>query len=208
MKEDFLHFIWQFQHFEKSSLQSTQGQALQILQTGIPNTDAGADFNLARLSINGVAWHGSVEIHLNASDWYRHQHHQDTSYNNVILHVVWEEDQPIRRKDGSFVPTLELKDRVEKAWLHRYQALQLNERSIPCASQIQDLDSIHLRSMLDKVLIERMEEKAFLLKALLVKNQGDWEESSYQLLAKNFGFKINAEPFLRLSQSLPLKYHR
>lgn len=208
MKEDFLHFIWQFQHFDKSGLISTRGQELRILQTGIPNSDAGADFDLARLSINGVAWHGSVEIHLQSSDWYHHQHHQDEAYNTVVLHVVWEEDQPILREDGSFVPTLELKDRVEKAWLHRYQALQLNKSSIPCGSQIHQLDPIYLRAMLDKVLIERMEEKAFLLKALLVKNQGDWEESCYQLLAKNFGFKVNAEPFLRLSQSLPLKYIR
>ncbi len=59
--------------------------------------------------------------------------------------------------------------------------------------------------MLDRTLMERLEKKANSVKEVLTSNQGDWEETGYQLLAKNFGFKVNAEPFSQLAKALPYK---
>ena len=205
MKEDFLHFLWLFQYFDKTDLRTTQGELLTIKQVGTPNTSSGADFSLSKLDINGVDWAGDVEIHMKSSDWNAHQHQQNAAYNNVILHVVWEDDAPALRADGTPMPTLELRDRTNMKWLHQYQVLLSNKEVIPCAGQFAEVGSIQKLSMLDKALIKRLENKAFLLRTLLIKNQQDWEETTYQVLAKNFGFKVNSEPFLRLSQGLPLK---
>ncbi|NJO03862.1 MAG: DUF2851 family protein, partial [Bacteroidia bacterium] len=176
MREDFLHFIWQFQHFDKNALATTQQQSLSILDTGKRNADAGADFQMAKVIMDGVAWAGSVEIHLKSSDWNHHQHQQDPSYNNVVLHVVWQDDRPIQRADQSYLPTLELKDRVDMHWLYRYQSLMHNLSPIPCASQWNQVNDLKKITMLDRSLVQRLQDKAFLVRALLIKNQYDWEE--------------------------------
>ena len=69
---------------------------IQVISTGNWNKNGpGPDFTEARLNIDGITWFGSVEIHYKASDWYKHKHHEDPAYANVILHVVAINDKPI-----------------------------------------------------------------------------------------------------------------
>ena len=90
MKEDFLHFLWKHQKFPLNNLTTTQGSSLQVVNQGVYNTHAGPDFSDARLKIDLLDWIGHVEIHIKSSDWFAHQHQQDSNYDAVILHVVWE----------------------------------------------------------------------------------------------------------------------
>jgi hypothetical protein len=59
--------------------------------------------------------------------------------------------------------------------------------------------------MLDKALMARLEKKANTILKALERNNGDWEETCYQMLCRNFGFKVNTDPFLQLAQSLPYR---
>lgn len=205
MSEDFLYFLWQFQYFDKTNLQTTVGEALQILSVGQRNTNAGPDFLNGRVLIEGIEWVGNVEMHLRSSDWHRHTHTLDRAYDSVVLHVVWENDIVIQRPDSTFVPTLELKTLTSRKLLYKYQALTESKEVIPCASQFVNSAEIQKRSMLDRALMQRLERKASAVHEMRERNHQDWEETAYQLLVQNFGFKINAEPMLRLAQGLPLK---
>ncbi len=205
MREDFLSFIWRFQYFDTKHLTTTDGDSLQIIETGRLNSNAGADFELAKIRIGEVEWIGSIEIHLKSSDWKQHRHNQNTAYNNVILHVVWEDNQSTQRKDDSQIPTLELKQRINPKMLYRYQSLLDELGVIPCHKHLAQVKAIQILTMLDKALVQRLEHKAETVIALWENNQRDWEETTYQLLAQNFGFKTNAATFLRLAQSLPLR---
>jgi hypothetical protein len=205
MTEAFLHYLWQFQQFEKSNLQTITGEKISVLKTGILNTDSGPDFSHSRLQINEIEWVGNVEIHIKSSDWKLHKHQQDEAYNNVILHVVWENDLPIIRQDGSLIPTLELKPISNINLLNKYQNLIDNQAIIPCESYFSNVSSLSKFGILDKVLAKRLQQKAQIIEQIFEQNNGDWEETAYQILAKNFGFKLNSEAFLRLAQNLPLK---
>lgn len=205
MSEDFLYFLWQFQYFQKTNLQTASGEALQILAVGLRNTNAGPDFLNGRVLIDGLEWVGNVEMHLRSSDWHRHTHTHDRAYDSVILHVVWENDAVIERPDGSLVPTLALKPLTSLLLLQKYRSLLDSREVIPCASQFEGVPELQKRSMLDRALLQRLQRKATTVHEMLARNQQDWEETTYQLLAQNFGFKINAEPMLRLAQGLPLK---
>lgn len=205
MTEAFLHYLWQFQQFDKSNLQTIPGEKITVLKTGILNTDAGPDFTNARLQINEIEWVGSVEIHIKSSDWQLHKHQHNEAYNNVILHVVWENDQPIARQDGSLIPTLELKSITDISFLDKYQYLTDNQFIIPCKEQFSEVSNLSKFAILDKVLAKRLQQKAQIVEQIFEQNNDDWEETAYQLLARNFGFKLNSETFLRLAQNLPLK---
>ncbi|QHT65906.1 DUF2851 family protein [Rhodocytophaga rosea] len=205
MQEDFLHFIWQFQYFNRQQLLTTASESLHILNPGLANDHAGPDFSQARIRIGNIEWAGQVEIHIKSSDWEAHQHQHDLAYENVILHVVWHNDKPICRKDGSLIPTLELKERVNVQLLGRYNYLLANKNVIPCASLFALVPDIHKVHALDKALMQRLQYKAATVQELLAVNGQDWEETTYQWLARSMGFKLNAEPFLQLAKAIPLK---
>ncbi len=208
MKEDLLHYLWQSQAFQRESLLSTQGEPLQILSAGIHNHDAGPDFLHAKIQIGPMIWSGSVEIHIKASDWLKHQHQQDPAYDTVILHVVWEADQPVSRTDGTRIPTLTLKNRIDLSLLARYQRLfsiQLKRnKSIVCQPYVKEKDALLKLSTMEAALVRRMENKSGQIHELLHSNQGDWQTTLYQWTAQAFGFKVNAVPFLALSKAVPL----
>ena len=108
MNEYFLHYIWQYQYFDKCDLMTTSGEPVSIFVPGIRNNHSGPDFFNAKIRIGKMDWVGNVEIHIDSSGWTAHHHDVDSAYENVILHVVWKEDKKIARKDHSELPTIEL----------------------------------------------------------------------------------------------------
>jgi hypothetical protein len=205
MTEAFLYYVWQFQYFNKSDLRTTTGEPISIFNTGLRNTHAGPDFFNAKVKIGAIEWIGNVEMHIHSSEWNDHHHNTDDAYENVILHVVWKEDKIIKRKDNSVLPALELKDRVNESFLLQYRQLINTPQTILCAAFIDRVSPLLKVSMLDKALMERLETKAKQSEAILQRNNNDWEETAYQVLGKNFGFKVNAEPFAQLALCLPYK---
>ena len=205
MTESFLHYIWQFQYFRKDDLRTSDGELLQIFRSGMRNSDAGPDFEEAKIKIGELEWRGSVEIHIKASGWNDHHHSDDQAYEKVVLHVVWENDKPIMRTDGTSMPTLELKNRVEPAMWNRYKKLFTSAEIIPCATSWSKIPDIVKLSMLDKTVVQRLETKGEIVKTILAKSHNNWEETCFQLLCKNFGFKVNADPMLQLAQAMPYK---
>lgn len=206
MKEDFLHFVWQYQYFEHQDLRISTGEKLQIIDVGKANTNAGADFEQVKIQIGDTLWQGDAEIHIHSSDWKKHQHQYNARYNQVVLHIVWQEDERTYRPDGTPMPTLVLENKVKSDIFHKYKYLQVNKAEIACEKLIGEASSLYKTMMLDKALVQRLEQKALVLKEVWLATEKNWEETTYQLLAKNFGFKVNSSQFLRLSQLTPLKY--
>jgi hypothetical protein len=210
MREDFLHFIWKHKKIPNIDLISTDKEAIEILQVGTHNHLAGPDFFNAQIRIGTQLWAGNVEIHIKASDWYVHNHELDENYENVILHVVWEDDSNIFRKDNVPIPTLELKPYLSKDLVLSYEKLfsKSGKTFINCEKQIGNLDSFIVINWLDRLYFERLEEKSTLILQLLKDSKNNWEEVLFVLLLKNFGLKINGESFLSLAQSLEISIIR
>jgi hypothetical protein len=205
MNEAFLFYVWQFQYFTKGNLQTTDGEDITVIHPGTLNSHSGPDFFNAKIKIGAMEWIGNVEIHINASHWFDHHHNVDSAYENVVLHVVWKNDHQIARQDGSMIPTLELKSRVNEKLLLQYRRLVNNPHSIPCSPSLKNVKEITKLSMLDKAVMQRLESKASHIQMLFEKNNNDWEQTTYEALARNFGFKVNAEPFEQLAQALPYR---
>jgi hypothetical protein len=202
--EDFLHYVWKFRLFDRIDLQTNDGEELEILSAGLHNSDSGPDFHNARVRIGDTIWAGNVEVHLSSSDWQKHGHTADYAYDNVILHVVYRDDQPLVLTNGRRVPTLELQNRIPDDLYNRYHNLIFgNQIIIPCEANIGSVDTLTLHNWMTRVLVERLEKKSAAVIAGLNFNRGDWEETFYQFLAANFGFKTNALPFELLAKSLP-----
>ena len=204
LPEDFLHYVWRYKKFDFQGLTTTVGENIEIFQFGTYNTDGGADFNNARIQIGETIWAGNVEIHIKASDWLKHEHSKNPAYNNVILHVVFEADIVINNNVGQPIPTLELNGRIPLKLKNTYLKLLNDKVWIPCASQVETVPDFTKMIWLDRLLIERLQQKTTIIAKALERNNNDWEMTFYQMIARSFGLKINVEPFERLAQTIPL----
>ena len=202
MTEAFLHYIWQQQMVAKT-LTTTDGQPVVVHRVGDLNRDAGPDFFNAHLSIDGVEWAGNIEVHLRTSDWNAHRHSHDKSYNNVILHVVYEHDSEIKLENGIVPPTLELKRFIHPALVANYDFLMqpMASDGIPCAQRLPGVPAFIVGSSLDRMTVERIENKSQVVRRLLDESRGSWEQTCYWLMARYFGGKVNALPFELLAKA-------
>ena len=206
MNEQFLQYIWKYRLFDPE-LQTERGEKLAVLHPGIQNTDEGPDFFNARIRINSTVWAGNVELHNRSSDWIRHRHQSDPAYDNVILHVVYEDDQVIRQKHREMMPTLVLKNRFPGAIEERYLEIMKNHLPVPCYNLLNGSASGVLGLWAPALATERLIAKSgFILR--LLDEYADWDEVLYILLASGFGFRINALPFELLARSVPLRVVR
>lgn len=203
MNEEFLHYVWKYQLFSFHNLKTTFEEDLTILKVGSHNHNSGPDFLNSQIEINNQVWFGNIEIHVKSSDWYVHHHEIDQNYDAAILHVVWEDDATIFMRDNRPLPVLVLKDFVFKSALNNYQNLfSIKQRWIPCEMEISSIDNFTLGNWKERLFFERLERKSLFIDALLVHQNNDFEAVLFQLLAKNFGLKVNADAFLSLSKSI------
>lgn len=205
ISEQLLQFIWQFQYFNKTELETTGGETISVLVPGLYNTNQGPDFSDARIRIKNTTWAGNVELHIKTSDWKKHKHTGDKNYDNVILHVVWEDDNNGIQKPEMNLPVMELKGRVSKILLQRYEELMNTHGFIPCENMIAQVRDITWKSWKDRLLAERLTRKAKAVKLLLQQSNYHWEETFWWLLTRNFGIKINADAFEAIARSIPVK---
>lgn len=207
MREELLYFIWALQYFGKQAITTEDGQTLTVVHPGVRNAHSGPDFANARLRLGDMEWVGSVEIHLDASDWDAHGHQRDPAYNGVILHVVWHADRVVCRQDGTPMPTLVLENRVAPSVIDNYRQLVFHapdQQDIACATLLPEVDEIQKLTMLDKTAALRLERKSQEILDRLDKNRGDWSVTAYQTLFQSFGFRTNQAPFEQLSRAVPL----
>ncbi|MEM5540166.1 DUF2851 family protein [Olleya sp. AS48] len=202
MQEDFLHYLWKLKKFETLNLQTTKGEQVVIQNVGTHNYHTGPDFFNAQLIIAGQLWAGNVEIHIKSSDWYVHNHEVDPNYDNVILHVVWEHDTPVFRKDNSEIPTIQLKNYVSQVALNNYAKLFNSKQTwINCENTITNVTPFVVTNWLERLFFERLESKAKAIEAILKTSNNNWEAVLFKLLAKNFGLKVNGDAFFSLANS-------
>lgn len=203
MQEAFLHYLWKFKKFNLTNLKTTQSETIFVKSVGTHNYNSGPDFFNAQIQIGSQLWAGNVEIHLKSSDWFVHNHQTDTNYDNVILHVVWQDDVAVFRKDNTKIPTLELQHFVDKSLLNNYQKLfSKQQKWINCENDFKTRDTFLLSNWLERLYFERLENKSQVINDLLQKSQNNWEAVLFKMLAKNFGLKVNSEAFLSVANSV------
>ncbi|MEM7375072.1 MAG: DUF2851 family protein [Bacteroidota bacterium] len=204
LPEDFLHFVWKTLNFRLKDLRTSQGDLIQLIRPGIHNQDQGPDFLQASLRIGQVIWHGQVEIHVKAEDWYRHGHHLDPQYNATILHVVLQAGKrPAMRQDGTIIPECVLEPHIPSEVIHTYSQIRLSESRIPCAALLPTVPRFFRQQWVDRLTIERMETKAMQFQQEFLADGADWEEGLWQGLACYMAGPANQHAFLQMAQIIP-----
>lgn len=202
MPELLLHYIWQKGLFRVLPQATTDGRRVEVLDVGVHNNDAGPDFSAATIRIDGITWTGNVEIHVRASDWTRHGHHNDAAYDNVILHVVKEADKEVFNTKGEALVQCELQYPDEQGYLEQ----MLADKMTLCSAQLLKNPGLLAADWKQILLRERLSAKEAAISSLLQLTNNGWEQAFYVTLAHNFGFHTNGLPFELLAKQTPLNY--
>lgn len=202
MKEEFIYYLWENRLLSKN-IQTVDGDSIYVVSVGNRNYDSGPDFLDARIRIGGTLWCGHVEIHVNASDWFRHGHQNDDAYKNVILHVVYNDDT-----ERLAIPTLEIEGKFDESIYVRYNDFLKSRKWIPCERLIADIQQFTWLSWLERIVVERLESEVKDVFSKLTENGYDWEETLYQRIMRYCGLKVNNDAFERLARLLPLRILR
>ena len=201
--EQLLHYVWKHKIFPLKELKTTTGQQVEVIDTGLANSNAGPDFFNAKLKLDDVLWIGNIEIHRKSSDWFKHGHHTDASYNSVILHIASEIDTEISRSNGEKIPQMQLS--CPESVRANYKELLETDSYPPCYRIIPSLSSFTVHSWMSSLQMERFEQKATLLSERLKCCQGNWEDAFFITLARNFGFGLNGDAFETWAHRLPFR---
>jgi hypothetical protein len=199
--EQLLQFIWLHKYYNKPALTTLQGEAVSVLFAGQWNTNnEGPDFSEAHIKIGNTDWYGNIEVHIKTSHWLQHKHQNNKHYENVILHVVYENDIPLETLN---MPTVALQHILPHSLLNNYEALmQQNTLAIPCANSINQVKDITLLLWQQKMVVERLMQKTNKIFEALAQSKEHWEAIFWHALARNFGLKVNADTFEQMANSI------
>lgn len=201
--EQLLHYVWRHRIYPLQPLQTTDGEELEVVDPGLPNSHAGPDFFNAKVKIGGTLWAGDVEVHDRASDWLRHGHDRDRAYDRVVLHVVGEADCDVCRTNGERIAQLCLPcpDGVRR----RYDELCASDSCPPCHRLAAALPALKVRDWLSSLQTERLRQKAQAVGKRLERCDRQWEDAFFVTLARNFGLGLNSDAFEAWALRLPFR---
>ena len=204
MKEELIHYVWKTKNFDFKGLVTTEGSNLTIEKFGHYNLNAGPDFLEGMVSFGKSKWYGHIEMHVFSSDWIKHKHETDEKYQNVILHVVYEEDEIIYRKDGSRIPCIELKGRIPQHIIEGYEKLHARTDEIACSSELgnEEVDIFYFQ--LNRMYVERLEAKSYPIAIELESNNNNWNQALFVSIAKGMGLPVNSHAMESLAKTIPI----
>ncbi|MCM1032786.1 MAG: DUF2851 family protein [Odoribacter sp.] len=201
--EMLLQYLWEHRLWKPCGMLTTGGEEVTIIDPGLRNNNSGPDFFNAKIKIGNRIWAGNVEIHVKASDWFRHGHDNDPAYDSVILHAVQVSDTTVTRRDGNIIPQIEIK--VSDETISRIASLTDNTSvPCPCAPELAGIPSIYITEWITALGFERLYEKADRVLRYNERLQGDWRATAYVTLARALGFSTNSDPMERLAFATPL----
>ena len=207
--EQLLQYVWKHKILPLECLETTDGKALEIIDPGLHNRNAGPDFFNAKLRIGNTMWVGNVEIHEHSKDWFRHGHDSDPAYDNVVLHVVEDVDCDVTNSRGEFIPQIKLC--VPVTVTLNYKELLNADAYPPCYRIVPELSQLTVHSWMAALQTERLERKTLNIARRAERANGSWEDAYFITLARNYGFGINGDAFEQWAYNVPLNqvaHHR
>jgi hypothetical protein len=204
--ERLVQSIWQHQRLRRGQLKTTGGKSVRVFHPGFANLEGGPDFRGAVLQIgDDTPCSGDVEIDLRANGWRAHGHDRNPNFQNVLLHVIWDEPGPAHCHNGEGTPAIVcIKDVLDAPLAELSRVLESESlRSLPeslrgrCCAPLRELEAPKLTGLLEQAARVRLENKAMQMRGR-AKGAG-WEQALWDNLFGALGYKHNVWPMRHLA---------
>jgi len=201
--ERLLQAVWLHQRLCRDRLKTVDGQIVRVFHPGFANPEGGPDFSGAVIQIGDEAPRsGDVEIDLSAGNWRAHGHDRNPDFQNVLLHVVWEDARPA----AGAPPMLALNHSLDAplgklcGWLES-EPLRHFPESLrgSCCAPLRELVEAQLIGLLREAADARFQSKAAYFRARA--QRVGWEQCLWEGLFRGLGYKHNAWPMQNLAET-------
>lgn len=185
--------------------ETTDGRQVRVVDFGEWNSGLGPDFNHCTVEIDGTRVRGDIELDPDVRDWERHQHGANENYDRVVLHLFLSHPTErfyTRTSRHQEVPQVLLSgEKLPEGIKARPQlaAARLGR----CATPLRDMEPSRVQSIIEAAAQHRLDLKSQRLHRSVVAHGR--EQAIFQALAQALGYRRNQQPFLVLTQRLPLK---
>lgn len=206
LRENELLLLWKYICPRLSDFCTVSGSSLKVVDSGRIDRSEGPDVKDVTLRLNGITRTGSVEIHRQTADWYRHGHHRLKTFNTVVLHVVLTGERvKVRREDDHWVETVVLKDYLPeiKSLLKSVEESRIRSRrkSVKRPCYRDDPGALDVRPKLDRAGRVWLDKRAAEIRKL---NSDGLLQSTVEAL----GYSRNHQPFTRLAERIDFEWFR
>ncbi len=214
-KEDILRHLWHPRYLGSANLRTTDNKKIIIKQFGNLERGSGPDFRNAKITIDGKDYTGDIEFHREFIDWNLHQHQNDANYNNVILHLVYENYlgngeifTDLKRK----IPTVILSQFINRPIDELIEELSKSEfhsqnKTIRCAQKNDNISVNEINSWMIKLFDERIKQKVEKFRKRFNELQNNkWHQLFYEAIFEALGFLKNRNAMKTLAENTDLNY--
>jgi uncharacterized protein DUF2851 len=200
-----LSLLWRGQRFPAAALVTRAGVPVQVIFQGRAGRGPGPDFRGALIAgPSGLPLRGDVELHVRASSFRAHGHDRDPAYANIILHVVFDDDDgaDTRLPGGGVAPVVALAPWVDRRagelarWLER--PVLWRE---PCHDAVTRLGIDGVVAALEAEGDRRFEGRTARMAQDIAAS--GIEQTLYERLLEALGYGGNAPPMLSLARLFP-----
>jgi len=209
--EQVLQWVWNEQLFDTDNLFTECGKQIQILKQGVLNNSDGPDFKDGKIIIGGLEWNGSIELHLVSSGWKQHGHHLDKNYNNVILHVVTEnEPSSVLTKSDCTPFTLNLLPHLLPD-LNVFLTNIEHSKHLPCSKNLKFISEKVFQEQIKKAHHEYLDKKVNDFLSFYspdISQSLSWKHALIISIFDGFGISNNRLQMQELAKQLLSKEHQ
>lgn len=204
MQETWLHQIWGNRLYESLTFEPhpciPEGVTPIVIDPGRYNTNGGPDFSNLKLRIGSLTWAGNGEIHCHATDWLRHGHQLDPAYNNVLLHIVLQDDGSISLQAGT--PPITCRMQINPDLLSIAQQLTEAPKIPRCGEACSQLPEEVQADWFAQLTRERLDKKCEQIEAAMSFFKGDLAAVTHLFLMRYLGGKVNNDAFEQIARQL------
>jgi Protein of unknown function (DUF2851) len=199
-----LQALWFAGNFGRDFI-NTEGKKVRMIQFGEWNRNAGPDFLHSSVMIEDQTYHGALELDPRASDWETHGHATNANYDDVILHVCFQDDTKVnftRTSSHKNIPRII----IEQSKLA--QALNLPSRDIAiaklgrCHTPLKNLSPAEIDNLLKESSLFRAKKKARNFTTISEVHGRD--TALFSTIAQTLGYRGNSLALEILTQRIPL----
>lgn len=198
--------IWLIEFLQGKILKTISGRKIRIYSPGWWNYEKGPDFKNCEIELDGELISGDAEVHVNSSDWYKHKHNEDNSYNDTVLHIIWLKDNKevkIFTSDKKEIEEIMLSSYVPKDVIFKIaKENDFKERRSLCSSYFNSMREDKIYQLLEETAIARLKTKsAKIINKAKVK---DFSQLLYENILRACGYKHTKYLLEELGMLLPL----
>ena len=194
-----IYYVWQHRLLKRKELYTTDGKKAEIIDYGSWDEECRIVRN-AKVRIGNKMLSGNILLECNNKEM--KGENMKGKGDNIILKVTLNGNDNAGYELDS---TNRLLLKCDDSLIEEYDAMEKRERRLYCYEVMTELEDVVLHSLMSRLLMERIEEKAANIEKVFKASDCKWDDTLFRIITRSFGFGIQGNIFEEWASMLDMK---